>query len=150
MEEREVSTGSGSDRVNLMKERDMKKLAIALMVVCFVLVAVVLVNAQAVAETGRQGETETGSKTASSLPVAPSPSLPVSALLKIRDLQYQQAKRELEKQSLEKRYEQLQKESDTWKAEMSAAIAAGAKAAGVDLQKWDFDSDTLKFIPKPK
>ncbi len=147
----------------------------ALILFVFVLGLFVTAAPQAIAETGRRGETETGSKAETgrqgdgatgrksannspspvppvslspTLPVAPSPHLPLSALLEIRELQYQQAKRALEMNDLEKRYAALQKESDAWKEQMHAAIAAGAKAAGVDLQKWDFDSDKLTFIRK--
>jgi hypothetical protein len=115
----------------------MKKIAIALMAVVFLLlIVVVLVTAQA--KIPPEGGTPNAA-----------PNLKTEDLLKIRELQYQQAKRALEMNEIEKRYALLQKQSDAWKDEMHAAIAAGAKAARVDLQKWDFDTDKLTFIPKP-
>jgi hypothetical protein len=80
---------------------------------------------------------------------AAAPEVKAEDALKIRDLQYEQAKRAMEMRDLEERYQQLKTESDNWRTQMQAAIAAAAKSAGVDLAKWDFNIDTLKFTIKP-
>jgi len=90
--------------------------------------------------------TQQHSKTAEQ---TPAPQLKAEDLLNIRNLQFDQAKRLLEMQSLKSRYEQLQNESQSFQPALRTMIEAAAKAANVDLTKWEFDSDSLKFVARP-
>ncbi len=69
-------------------------------------------------------------------------------LLKIRDLQYEQAKRLLEMRQIEARYRELQEATVSGQQQIDDAVRAGAAAANVDLKQWVFDADRLKFIPR--
>jgi hypothetical protein len=69
--------------------------------------------------------------------------------LKIRNLQFQQDKKLLEQQRLEARYRQLQEEIKADETRINDAVQAGARAVGVDLSKFVFDLDLLKFVPRP-
>ncbi|HKO43322.1 MAG TPA: hypothetical protein VJU84_08530 [Pyrinomonadaceae bacterium] len=81
--------------------------------------------------------------------VAIAPELTPEQLLKIRDLQYSQAKVVLEMRQLEARYKELQQQGATLQHELDRAVTDGAKSAGVDLDKWIFDTDKLKFVTRP-
>ena len=77
------------------------------------------------------------------------PALKTEDLLKVRDLQYQQAKRLLAMRQMEKEYKALQDAVDAGQRQMDEVIRAGAKAGNVDLEKWLFDSDSLRFVARP-
>ncbi len=77
------------------------------------------------------------------------PALKTEDLLKVRDLQYQQAKRLLVMRQMEKEYKALQDAVDAGQQQMNEVISAGAKASNVDLTKWAFDPDALKFVARP-
>src|SRR5260370_12251911 len=77
------------------------------------------------------------------------PALKTEDLLKVRDLQYQQAKRLLAMRQMEKEYQALQLAVDVGQQQMNEVIRAGAKAANVDLNNWAFNPDPLNLFARP-
>lgn len=82
------------------------------------------------------------------LPAAPA--LKTESLFYIRDLQYEQAKLLLGMKQLEAQYKKLQEDVDRLGQSVNAIVEADAKAANIDLSKWSFDTDKLKFVPREK
>ena len=82
------------------------------------------------------------------LPAAPT--LKTESLFYIRDLQYEQAKLLLGMKQLEAQYKKLQEDVDRLGQSVNAIVEADAKAANIDLSKWSFDTDKLKFVPREK
>jgi len=80
---------------------------------------------------------------------AAAPTLKTEDLLKVRDLQYQQAKRMLTMRQLEQEYKALKDAVDAGQQQMEEVVRAGAKAASIDLEKWRFDPDALRFVARP-
>jgi hypothetical protein len=50
---------------------------------------------------------------------------------------------------LQDEYKELKAAFDAGQQQMDEAIVAGAKAANVDLDKWAFDADALRFVARP-
>jgi len=76
--------------------------------------------------------------------------IPADDLLKFRNLQYEQAKRVVRMQDLKSEFDKLNSENEQLKAEMSAWVKDQAKKQNIDLAKFYFNSDTLKFVEIPK
>lgn len=93
---------------------------------------------------GAPGHIATGS------PATPeAPQLKTEDKFKIRDLQYSQAKVALEMKRLEARYKELQQQGAVLQMDIDEAVTVAAKNAGVDLTRWIFDADKLKFVARP-
>ena len=73
------------------------------------------------------------------------PELKAEDLLKIRDLQFQQARRLMQQQQMVREYEALQKQIEESREALRGAVDVALK--DVDRAKWDFDAETLKLIP---
>lgn len=67
-------------------------------------------------------------------------------LLKFRNLQYEQAKRIVRMQDLRAEFDKLNIENEKIKGEMDNWIKEQAKKQNVDLTKYAWDSDQLKFV----
>lgn len=67
-------------------------------------------------------------------------------LLKLRNLQYEQAKRILRMQELKNEFDKLNIEQQALAVEIDSWIKEQAKAQNIDLTKSKFDLDTLKFV----
>jgi len=80
--------------------------------------------------------------------VSETPALKTEDLLKIRDLQYSQAKRALQMKQYEAAYRQLQDDQMADARRIDDVIREAAKGASVDIEKWSFDADALKFVPR--
>jgi hypothetical protein len=95
-------------------------------------------------ETGRDaGAPQAG------MPALQAPALKAEDLLKIRDLQYAQAKRVQQMQQMEAVYKRLQDDQASDSRHIDDVIREAAKAANIDISKWVFDAETLKFVPRP-
>lgn len=67
-------------------------------------------------------------------------------LLKLRNLQYEQAKRIIRMQELKNEFDKLSVEQQTISSEIDNWIKEQAKIQNVDLTKNRFDLDKLKFV----
>lgn len=67
-------------------------------------------------------------------------------LLKLRNLQYEQAKRIVRMQDLKSEFDKLNIEQQQISAEIDSWIKEQAKINNIDLTKSRWDSDKLKFV----
>lgn len=67
-------------------------------------------------------------------------------LLKLRNLQYEQAKRLIRMQEIKAEFDKLNSENQSISVEISNWIKEQAKIQNVDLAKNTFDFDKLKFV----
>lgn len=67
-------------------------------------------------------------------------------LLKLRNLQYEHAKRIIRMQDLKSEFDKLNSEQQKISAEIDSWIKEQAKIQNVDLTKNTWDSDQLKFV----
>lgn len=77
---------------------------------------------------------------------AQNPQIKSEDLLKFRNLQYEQAKRALRMQDLRNEFDRLNSEQQKIGTEIDNWIKEQAKVQNVDLAKYVFDSDQLKFV----
>jgi len=77
------------------------------------------------------------------------PQMKLEDLLRIRSLQYEQDKKLLEIQRLQARYKELQEGIAADTQTINEAVRSGAQNANVDLSRYVFDLDALKFVPRP-
>lgn len=71
-------------------------------------------------------------------------------LLKLRSLQYEQAKRVIRLQDLRNEFIRVSSENESISAEIESWIKEQAKKQNIDLTKNHFDSDQLKFVETKK
>lgn len=117
--------------------------SILLLVIC-----AVVGNAQEVAKTN--AGKDAGAPQAGVPALRAAPALKTEDLLKIRDVQYRHAQRAAQMRAIEQAYTKLQGEQDADVQKVDVIIAAAAKDAKVDLTKWVFDIEELKFVPREK
>lgn len=67
-------------------------------------------------------------------------------LLKLRNLQFEQAKRVVRMQDLRTEFERINGENEQLKIQIDAWIKEQAQKQNIDLTKYYFDSDQLKFV----
>lgn len=67
-------------------------------------------------------------------------------LLKLRNLQYEKAKRIIRMQELKSEFDKLNTEQQSLDTEINTWIKEQAKSQNVDLTKNRFDFDNLKFV----
>lgn len=67
-------------------------------------------------------------------------------LLKLRNLQYEQAKYVIRMQDLRTEFDKVSSDNEKVKAQIDAWIIEQAKKQNIDLTKYRFDSDQLKFV----
>ena len=80
---------------------------------------------------------------------AQAPVMKTEDQLRIRNLQFDQDKKLLEMKRLEAQYRELLLAVDRAQQQIENAVRDGARSAGVDLDKFQFDLDTLRFVPRP-
>jgi hypothetical protein len=78
------------------------------------------------------------------------PALKTEELLKIRDIQYDHAKRAARMKQIEELYERLQAEQAADAKRIDAVIVTGAQAAKINLETWIFNVDSLTFVLREK
>ncbi len=92
--------------------------------------------------------TTPGSKLATPDSTAAAPVLRAEDLLKVRDLQYKHAARAATLTKMEQQYEQLIKLQEADAQKLDTVIQEAAKASNIDLTKWQFEIEELKFVPR--
>lgn len=66
--------------------------------------------------------------------------------MKLRNLQFEQAKRVVRMQDLKAEFDKVSSENENFKAQIEIWIRDQAQKQNVDLTKFYFDSDQLKFV----
>lgn len=76
------------------------------------------------------------------------PQVKTEDLLRLRNLQYEQAKRLVRMQEIKSEFDRLNSENQRLNAEIETWIKEQAKAQNIDLTKDVFDFDKLKFVER--
>lgn len=122
----------------------LKHLVIAILVVVMSCVAIVA-QQQRSDEIAKAATPDGRLRTSDS---AAAPEFPAEQKLLIRDVQYRHAQRAAQMKTLEQQYEQLQKLQQEDAGKVDTIVDGFAKSASVDLAKWIFDIEDLKFKPR--
>lgn len=81
---------------------------------------------------------------------AQTPTIKSDDLLKLRNLQYEQAKRILRMQDLKSEFDRLNSEQQKLTIDIENWIKEQGKAQNIDFTKQRFDLDQMKFVDIPK
>lgn len=116
-----------------------------LMLIAFAMCCVTIV-----AQPSERGQEIAKNKTppTAEAPAPAAPAFKADDLLKIRDVQYRHAQRVAQMKVLEQQYTKLQTDQDADGQKVDQIIRDAAKAANIDLTKWSFDIEELKFVPR--
>ena len=81
---------------------------------------------------------------------AAAPQLKDAELLKIRNIQLNQAARTIRMQQLQAEFKDLAAANAVDGRAIDDVITTAAKASNIDLTKWIFDAEKLAFVERPK